>query len=322
MTELATPASELGAGGGVPEPVAARPGPPLARGVLDRAAHRRSDPEWLKEAWSRARVVVVDDGHMLVRGDDPPELVFVDPADAPPGERFFLGEDTDGTVYFAVAADVTTLPGTRRVSLRQVGHALPDLPAGLFITAVGLANWHSRHPYSPLSGKLTVPAQGGWVRTTEDGAETLWPRTDPAVIMLVHDGVDGPDGRCLLGCNAQWAQAGGVRRYSTLAGFVEPGESAEMAVAREVLEEVGVVVGGVTYVASQPWPFPGSLMLGFHATAPVGAPVVVDEEEILEGRWFTRSEIGAVLDGSSRAFGLPFPASIAHYLITEWLGLS
>ena len=121
------------------------------------------------------------------------------------------------------------------------------------------------------------------MRTTEDGAETLWPRTDPAVIMLVHDGVDGPDGCCLLGCNAQWPAAGGIRRYSTLAGFVEPGESAEMAVAREVLEEVGVVVGDVSVRGSQPWPFPGSLMLGFHATAQVGAPIGVDTEEILEG---------------------------------------
>jgi NAD+ diphosphatase len=299
---------------------AVRPGPPLARGVLDRAAHRRTDADWLAEAWTRARVLVVDDGHVLVRGDDPPELVLIDPADAPQGERFFLGEDTDGSVYFAVAADVTLLPDTRRANLRQIGHALPDLPAGLFITAVGLANWHSRHPYSPLSGKLTVPAQAGWVRTTEDGAETLWPRTDPAVIMLVHDGVEGPDGCCLLGCNAQWPAAGGIRRYSTLAGFVEPGESAEMAVAREVMEEVGVAVGDVTYVASQPWPFPGSLMLGFHATAKIGAPIVVDTEEILEGRWFSRSEIAGVLHGDSQAFGLPFPASIAHYLITEWLG--
>ena len=299
---------------------AARSGPPLARGALDRAAHRRTDDDWLAEAWTRSRVVVVDDGHVLVRGDDPPDLVLIDPSDAPQGERFFLGEDTDGSVYFAVAADVTVLPDTRRVNLRQVGHALPDLPAGLFITAVGLANWHVRHLYSPLSGKLTVPAQAGWVRMTEDGAETLWPRTDPAVIMLVHDGVEGPDGCCLLGCNAQWPSAGGIRRYSTLAGFVEPGESAEMAVAREVLEEVGVVVGEVTYVASQPWPFPGSLMLGFHATAKAGAPIEVDPEEILEGRWFSRTEIAGVLRGDSKAFGLPFPASIAHYLITEWLG--
>jgi NAD+ diphosphatase len=269
--------------------------------------------------------LVVDDGHVLVRdgsgGQDPPELVLIDAADAPPGERFFLGEEPDGAVYFAVAADVGPVKGARRVTLRQVGHSLADLPAGLFITAVGLANWHSRHPYSPLSGKLTVAAQGGWVRMTDDGEETLWPRTDPAVIMLVHDGVEGPQGRCLLGHNAQWKALGGaVPRFSTLAGFVEPGESAEMAVAREVLEEVGVRVSEVTYVASQPWPFPGSLMLGFQAVAPVGAEITVDPEEILEGRWFTRTQIAATLDGSSRDFGLPFPASIAHYLITSWLG--
>jgi NAD+ diphosphatase len=302
-----------------PARAATRPGPPLARGAVDRAAHRRTDQAWLAEAWTRARVLVVDDGHVLVSGDDPPTLVLIEPGAAPEGERFFLGEEPDGTVYFAVAADVTPLDGTRRVDLRQVGHVLPDLDAGLFITSVGLANWHARHPFSPLSGAVTATGHAGWVRTTADGTETLWPRTDPAVIMLVHDGVDGPDGRCLLGCNARWQAAGGVRRYSTLAGFVEPGESAEMAVAREVLEEVGVVVGDARYVASQPWPFPGSLMLGFHARAAVGAAVQADEDEIVEARWFTRTEIAAVLDGSSSAFGLPFAASIAHYLITEWL---
>ncbi|GAA0718764.1 NAD(+) diphosphatase [Dactylosporangium roseum] len=298
----------------------ARSGPPFTRGMLDRAAHRRTDAAWLSEAWSRARVVVVDDGHVLVDPGNPPELVLIDSAEAPQGERFFLGEEPGGTVYFAVAADVLPMPGTRRVDLRQVGHLLPDLPAGLFVTAVALANWHSRHPFSPLSGKLTTPAQGGWVRTTEDGTETLWPRTDPAVIMLVHDDVAGPEGRCLLGSSTRWVNVSGIRRYSTLAGFVEPGESAEMAVAREVLEEVGVRVGDVRYAASQPWPFPGSLMLGFHATAPVGAQVQVDNEEIVEARWFTRTEIAAVLEGRSRDFGLPFPASIAHYLVTSWLG--
>jgi NAD+ diphosphatase len=294
--------------------------PPFARGPLDRAAHRRTDDAWLAEAWERAKVVVVDDGHILVRPGDPPELVLIDPEKAPAGERFFLGEDEDGTVYFAVAADVEPFEGTERVNLRQVGHALADLPAGLFITSVALANWHSRHPYSPLSGKLTVAAQGGWVRMTPDGEETIWPRTDPAVIMLVHDGVAGPDGRCLLGFNAQWKRLGAtVPRFSTLAGFVEPGESAEMAVAREVLEEVGVRVDQVTYVASQPWPFPGSLMLGFHAIATAGAAITVDVEEIAEARWLSRTEIAAVLDGASEEFGLPFPASIAHYLITDWL---
>lgn len=293
--------------------------PPLARGVLNRAAHRRLDRDWLEAAWLKARIVVVDDGHVLVQGDAP-TLVFVDASTAPAGERLFMGEEPDGTVYFAVSADITaTEEGTRRVNLRQVGHKLSDLDSGLFITAVALANWHARHPFSPLSGSGTTVGEGGWTRVTADGAETMWPRTDPAVIMLVHDGVAGPAGSCLLGCNAAWPETDGIRRYSTLAGFVEPGESAEAAVAREVAEEVGVSVSSISYVASQPWPFPGSLMLGFHAQCPPGAPIRVDQSEILEARWFTRDEIAAVINRESTAFGLPFPASIAFFLITEWL---
>lgn len=299
--------------------------PSFARGTVDRAAHRRTDADFQAAAWLRAKVLVVDDGHVLVRGDDPPELAFIEPADAPAGERFFLGEEPDGTVYFAVSADVSAMDadavpdGSRRVGLRQVGHLLGDRDAGLFITALALANWHSRHPYSPLSGRATTAGDAGWTRVTEDGAETLWPRTDPAVIMLVHDGVAGDDGQCLLGCNAAWSTADGVRRFSTLAGFVEPGESAEAAVIREVVEEVGVICASVRYVASQSWPFPGSLMLGFHAIADPAAPIRVDKDEILEARWFSRTEIAAVLDGSSLAFTLPPPPSIAHFLISEWL---
>jgi NAD+ diphosphatase len=295
--------------------------PPLARGVLDRAAHRRLDRDWLDAAWLKARILVVDDGHVVVEGEDPPRLVLIDAAAAPEGERFFLGEDDqDGTVYFAVAADVTAPEGARRVGIREVGHQLTDLDSGLFITSVALANWHARHPYSPLSGQPTSVGEAGWTRVNEDGSETLWPRTDPAVIMLVHDGIDGPDGKCLLGCNANWPAHNGIRRYSTLAGFVEPGESAEAAVAREVAEEVGVSTFDIRYVASQPWPFPGSLMLGFHAQAEPGATIRVDETEILEGRWFSRTEIAAVLNRKSRDFGLPFPASIAHFLLVTWLG--
>jgi NAD+ diphosphatase len=298
-----------------------RPVPPLARGSFDRAAHRRLDEEWLTAAWPRCRVLVVDDGHVLVHGEDPPRLVFIDATAAPAGERFFLGETPDGTPYFAVSADVdaSTVEGSRRLTLRHVGTGLSELESGLLITAVALANWHARHPYSPISGRLTKPAEAGWTRVTEDGAETLWPRTDPAIIVVVHDGVPGPAGHCLLGCNAAWPTAGNVRRYSCLAGFVEPGESAEAAVLREVAEEVGVQVDEVRYVASQGWPFPGSLMLGFHALADSTAPVRVDRSEILEARWFTRVEIAAVLAGESAGFALPPPVSIANYLITEWL---
>jgi NAD+ diphosphatase len=286
---------------------------------VDRAAHRRLDAEWVASAWTRARVFVVDDGHVLVHDEDPPRLVFVDAASAPAGERYFLGEEPDGTVYFAVSADVAESAGTRRVGLRQVGDVLPELDAGLYLTAVALANWHARHPYSPLSGQLTTAGEAGWTRVTEDGSETLWPRTDPAIIVAVHDGVDGPDGRVLLGCNAAWPTLDGVRRYSTLAGFVEPGESAEAAVAREVREETGVAIRTVRYVGSQAWPFPGSLMLGFHALADAAQAVHVDKTEILEARWFTRTEIAAVLDGASKAFALPPSVSIANYLIRQWL---
>ena len=145
------------------------------------------------------------------------------------------------------------------------------------------------------------------------------------MIVLVHDGVAGPDGRCLLGNNAAWTGAADVRRFSCLAGYVEPGESAEAAVIREVAEEVGLPIGDIGYVASQPWPFPGSLMLGFNATADPALPITVDPEEIVEARWFTRREIRTILDGGEvlthdgLRVGLPMGASIAHYLIANWV---
>jgi NAD+ diphosphatase len=277
---------------------------------------------WLAEAWRRSRVVVVDvvaGGRFLVRGD---ALVLVDSGQVPAGDRMFLGEE-GGIPYFAVAAPLPEIEDTRAVNLRDVGHSLGARDAGLAAAAVALANWHARHPYSPETGRPTTAGDGGWVRT-DDGGGQLWPRTDPAVIVLVNDGVAGPDGRCLLGHNAAWA-APGVRRFSCLAGFVEPGESAEAAVVREVREEVGVAVDALAYVASQPWPFPGSLMLGFLAYADPDAPLRVDPTEITHAHWFTRREIGAVLAGEAvytedgERVGLPMSASIAHFLIRSWL---
>jgi NAD+ diphosphatase len=293
-----------------------RSAPPLARSGFDRAAHRRRDAQWQAAAWERSRVIVVDEGKVLVRDG---VLVLLDPASAPEGERYFLGVDDSDVPYFAVAAELPTVDGARSATIREVGHNLPERDGGLFITAVALANWHVRHPYSPVSGALTTPGEAGWTRVTGGGTEILWPRTDPAVIVVVHDGVPGLDGRCLLGSNAAWTSAGAVPRYSCLAGFVEPGESAEATVAREVAEEVGVTVFDIRYVASQPWPFPGSLMLGFTARTEPGAAVRLDPEEIADARWFTRTEIAATLAGRQGDFGLPMAASIAHFLIAEWV---
>jgi NAD+ diphosphatase len=307
--------------------------PPLARSTLDRAAHRRTDEAWLAEAWKRARVLLVDEvrgGRALVREVDGGgvELVFADAESAPeaePNERFFLGVDTDGIPVFAVATPLPELPGTRAANLRDVGDLLSDRDAGILTTAVALGHWHARSPYSPANGTPTTAADGGWVRVDESGGQN-WPRTDPAVIVLVHDGEPGPDGRCLLGHNVAWAgTTWSGRRFSCLAGFVEAGESAEATVVREVAEEVGVQVSRLQYVASQAWPFPGSLMLGFTAYADPRQPVRTDQEEISEARWFSRREIAAVLAGEDvpagkgGPVGLPMAASIAHFLIRHWL---
>ncbi|HYN94608.1 MAG TPA: NAD(+) diphosphatase [Pilimelia sp.] len=307
--------------------------PPLARYAVDRAAHRRTDAEWLARAWDTAEVLVVDvaaGGQALVRepgnGAGTAALVLLPSAQCPPvaaERRLFLGEAADGSALFAVDAPLPALPGTRAANLRDVGHLLADRDAGLLTTAVALAGWHAGHGFSSVTGAPTDPVQGGWARVDPAGAQ-VWPRTDPAIIVLVHDGVAGPAGRCLLGRNAGWGGRPGARRFSCLAGFVEPGESAEAAVAREVREEVGVALADIAYVGSQAWPFPGSLMLGFEAYADPLSPVRVDEEEIVEARWFTRREIGAVYAdervdlGDGDALLLPMNVSIASYLIARW----
>ena len=282
----------------------------LSRGTVDRVTHRRNDKQWLDAAWAdpRTRVLVVSDGRALVRFDDDEhvELVFVSPAGAPPGIRFLLGQDADGVVYFGVSADLPAAPpGTRAASLREVGVLLGDRDAGLFTHAVALANWHDTHTHCPLDGTPTIPDPGGHsTRCPADGTEHF-PRTDPAVIMLVTD----PDDRCLLARNAAWPG----RRVSILAGFVDPGESAEQAVIREVAEETQIKVTNVRYVGSQPWPMPRSLMLGFRAEAPAGQAIVVDRDEIAEAHWFSREELLAAIE--AREIALPPPVSIARHII-------
>jgi NAD+ diphosphatase len=281
----------------------------LSRGTLDRAAQRRSDDAWLAEAWAdpRTRVLVVESGRALVRPG--PALVLCGPDEAPEGERYLLGVDAAGIAYFAVAAPLPAVEGTEPADLRGVGALLGDEDAGLLTQAVGLANWHATHPYCPRCGAVTRVASAGHMRVcTADGSEHF-PRTDPAVIMLVHDGE-----RILLAGGARWRE----RRVSVLAGFVEVGESLEQAVAREVREEVGVNVRECRYLGSQPWPLPRSLMIGFFARADAGQEPRIDGEEIQFARWYTRGQLLAAAE--SEEIFLPGRVSIARQLIESWYG--
>jgi len=287
----------------------------LARSATDRAAEHRGDDAWLAAAWQdpATRVLALHDGRTLVDGDC---VVFLRPDQTGPGERYLLGVDPDGVVYFALAQ-----PGPLRAplgsaaapaGLREVAARLGDRDVGLLVLAVGLANWHAAHTHCPRCGSTTDVAQAGFVRRCPVDDSEHYPRTDPAIIVLV---TDASGQRCLLGSSARWEG----RRFSTLAGFVEPGESAEAAVVREVAEESGVAVGQVSYVGSQPWPFPSSLMLGFTARALTDDVVpVADGKELTAVRWFSRADIeSGSRDGS---LGLPPGLSIARRLIEHWYG--
>jgi NAD+ diphosphatase len=292
--------------------------PPLSAAGINRAAVRRTDPAWLAHAWASAKVVLFDPsaGHTVVVGE-PPQIYYCPPDRVPDGPRYFLGEAA-GQAYFAVVAALPAIDGGRPATLRDIGTQLSEFEAGLLVEAVGLANWHASHRFSPRTGEATAVTDAGWSRSTADGAQ-MWPRTDPAVIVLVHDGSSGDEGRCLLGHNAAWTGPRWAQRYSCLAGFVEPGESAEAAVVREVAEETGVPVGQVHYVASQPWPFPASLMLGFHAIGDPTSTIRVDPNEISDARWFSRAEVRAMLAAGGADITLPMQLSIAYFLIERWL---
>jgi NAD+ diphosphatase len=310
---------------------------PLSRALAERAADLRTQPDVL--ARSRAdhatRVLLVGDGHVLTRDDGRLDLLTVADAvrrhaSADDDAWLLLGRD-DETTYLALRIRVGTTAPPRGASsdllvhrpagaaeqsapagwasLRQVGATLSALDAGLATTAVALDAWHERHPRCPRCGGTTTVEQAGWVRRCTVDASEHYPRTDAAVIMAVVDG----DERLLLGRAAAWAE----RRWSTLAGFVEPGESLEHAVRREVLEEAAIVVGDVQYRGSQPWPFPASLMVGFVARA-TSTDVSPDGSELVEARWFTRDELAeAVRTG---AVIPPGRASIARALVEDWFG--
>ncbi|RJK98074.1 NAD(+) diphosphatase [Vallicoccus soli] len=295
------------------------PGLFLARSGVDRAAEQRRDDAWVAAAWAEpsTRVLVVAGGRALVRhADGRTRLVLVPAAGAPEGQRVLLGRAEDGTAYFAVAAEALPDPAgdgdgeeVQDAGLRELGAVLDDLEVGLLVNAVALEHWHRTHTHCPRCGAPTQVEAAGHVRRCPRDGSQHFPRTDPAVIMAVVDA----DDRLLLGRQATWPEG----RYSTLAGFVEPGESLEAAVAREVLEESGIVVDDATYLGSQSWPFPQSIMLGFRARA-ASTAITTDDEEIVDALWLTREELGArVAEGSLR---LPPAVSIARRLIEHWYG--
>jgi len=288
---------------GRPVPIA------LSRQAHDRVAERRVDRAWFDEQWRdpATRVLVMAGTRFQVVDG---MVAWVSPQEAPDGVPVLLG-DLDGVVHFAViiAPEVADDGWT---GLRGVIQHVEEQEAALVVHAVGIAEWLFATRHCPRCGGLLEPTQLGHVlRCTQCGREEF-PRTDPAVIMVVVDGEE-PDDRCLLGRHPDWPPG----RYSTLAGFVEPGESIEQAVRREVLEESGIRVGEVSYFGSQPWPLPRSLMVGCIAHAE-STEVSVDGVEIEDARWFSRAEMKAEAEAGTLV--LPGGISISRSLVEHWYG--
>ncbi|NEK85315.1 NAD(+) diphosphatase [Blastococcus saxobsidens] len=284
------------------------------RPLLSRTAHDRAHLARLLPDPARGRpvrVLTVDAQRTVPVQEGPsgPTLVWDERPELPTG-AVFLGE-ADGVPYAAVRGERALTVNGRAVDLwaglRDVGADLGDLDAGLLAQAVAILEWHERNRFSPLTGEPTTVERAGWTQRDPSTGTEFFPRVDPAVIMLVHDGGD----RVVLGRQAVWPPG----RFSILAGFVEPGESAETAVAREVEEEVGLRVTDVRYVASQPWPFPQSLMLGFVARADGEQELRLDPTEIEEARWFTRDELRT----SDGQLAVPPSISIARHILDLWL---
>lgn len=281
----------------------------LARGPLRDDADLREHPDWWEAARSRGALGVA------VRGDR------VAVADGGLAWREVAQEGADAAVFLGMADGVPriALPGAEApagaelVSLRLCGAELSGQEAALATTAVALAGWHSRNAFCARCAAATVVSSAGWSRTCIADGTTHFPRTDPAVIVLVRDEHD----RALLGSRADWPE----QWYSTLAGFVEAGESVEHTIRREIAEEAGVEIDPdrLLYRGSQPWPFPSSLMLGFHAWAmPSSGDPRPDGEEIARARWFSREELAAA--AHSAEVRIPPRVSIARHLIEDWYG--
>lgn len=294
--------------------------PLLARVGADRSDELRTDVDAALAGWADAAVLRVDDrNRVLVSGThallgSPAEL-----GDKPPSGAVFLGRIPDGRHVWGLRAPLPDDADAQVLDLRRAGELFDDVSAQLIATATALLNWHDNARFSPAGGGPTVAIKAGWARLDPVTGHEEYPRIDPAVICLIHDGGD----RAVLARQTTWPP----RLFSLVAGFVEAGESFEACVAREVAEEIGLHVHDVQYLGSQPWPFPRSLMVGFHALADPAEEFVFHDGEIAEAAWFTRAEVRAALeqgDWSSTSQSrllLPGSISIAREIIESWAAL-
>ena len=280
---------------------------------MDRADRVRNDPDQLGAAYADPRARLLRLSGLDPVFDDAGALAWGRAADAEPANDLLLLGVVDGVPHFAELSGAGSA-GPANPRLWQALGGLEPADAAVYATARSLVDWHARHRFCAQCGQPTASRKGGWARLCDRadggcGAEHF-PRTDPVTIMLAEH-----DGRLLLGRQPRFPP----RSFSALAGFVEPGESIEGAVARELWEEAGIVVRDVRYIASQPWPFPSSLMIGCTSVAET-PELTIDETEIEEARWFTRAEVEAAVAGAPDApFSAPPRFAIARNLIDWWL---
>lgn len=297
--------------------------PVLSRVGADRADQLRTDVDAATAGWADAALLRVDSRNQVLVADGRVVLgAAAELGDKPPVDAVFLGRIEGGRHVWAVrgALQAPEDPDVQAevVNLRSLGPIFDDTSSQLVSSAIALLNWHDSARFSAVDGSPTKPSRGGWSRINPVTGHEEFPRIDPAVICLVHDGGD----RAVLARQAVWPE----RMFSLLAGFVEAGESFETCVAREIREEIGVHVRDVRYLGSQPWPFPRSLMVGFHAVSDPDEVFSFNDGEIAEAAWFTRDEVRAALaagDWSSAASGeskllLPGSISIARVIIESW----
>ena len=292
--------------------------PSLSRVGADRADHLRTDTDAAIAGWDDALLLRVDERNQVMFADERVVLGSAAAfADTPPNDAVFLGRLADGRHVWAVRAELEAPEYAARViDPRRTSHGFDDVSAQLVACALSLLNWHVSARFSALDGSPTTLIRSGWARRNLLTGHEEFPRIDPAVICLVHDGHD----RAVLARQTLWPP----RLFSLLAGFVEAGESFESCVVREIAEEIGLEVSDVRYLGSQPWPFPRSLMIGFHALGDPEQEFAFNDGEIAEADWFTRAEVRAALeegDWSSESTSrllLPGSISIAREIIESW----